>query len=100
MCNILPALICIYNAMYEIYANTCFKGKCKCAPSFLVCTHFTTCVHAHSLDETLVTITLKITVMITVNFTVMITVKITVTITINIRVTIAQLLCTLSLFPS
>jgi len=36
---------------------TFFKGKFMCAPSFLVCTHLTTCArakkHVHSLEGTL-----------------------------------------------
>src|SRR6218665_1466889 len=39
--------------MYEICANTFFKGKFLCAPSLLVCAHLTTCVRAHSLEGTL-----------------------------------------------
>jgi len=32
--------------------NPSFKGKCMCAPSFLVCGHLTTSVSAHSLGGT------------------------------------------------
>jgi len=34
--------------MYEICANTVFKGKFMCAPSALVCAHLTICVRAHT----------------------------------------------------
>jgi len=39
VCNIFPAIIYVWNAMYEICANTYFKGKFMRAPSFLVCAH-------------------------------------------------------------
>jgi len=39
--------------MHEICANTFFKGKFMCTPSFLVCAHLTTCARAHSLEGTL-----------------------------------------------
>jgi len=34
--------------------NTLFEGTLMCAPSFLVYARLTTCVHAHSLEGTLV----------------------------------------------
>jgi len=39
--------------MHEIWAKTFFNERFMCAPSFLVCAHLTTCVHAHSLEGTL-----------------------------------------------
>jgi len=36
--------------MYEIRANTFFKGKFMCAPSFLVWAHLTTCSLEGTLD--------------------------------------------------
>jgi len=34
--------------MHEMCAKTFFKGKCMCAPSFLVCAHLMTCVRVHT----------------------------------------------------
>ena len=57
MCNILPELICIWNDLFEVYAETILEGTFMCGTSFLVCTRVMTCVRAHvcSLEGTLVT---------------------------------------------
>jgi len=34
--------------MYEMCVKAFSKWKFVCAPSFLVCTHLTTCVRAHT----------------------------------------------------
>jgi len=51
--NILSELICIWNDVYEIHADTFLEGAFVYTPSFLVYARLTTCVHAHILEGTL-----------------------------------------------
>lgn len=48
MCNILPALTCIWNDVFLVYAKTLLDETFVCAPSFLVCVRLTPPVCAHA----------------------------------------------------
>ena len=48
LCDILPEIICIWNAVYEICAKTFLEGTFMCTPSFLVCAHLMACVCART----------------------------------------------------